>query len=61
MELPLFSGDAVSSYEVIKDVIMGLLAEITDPRVPFSPSRERRDSCPACAFRYVCGTQWMGK
>jgi ATP-dependent helicase/nuclease subunit B len=60
MELPLFGdSDPVQAFEDLKAVTTGLLNEIADPEVPFSPAADRKAVCPECSFRYICGTQWV--
>jgi len=60
IEVPLFpDGDQAVLLPVVLDVIERLLREICDPAVPFSPTAERKKECPACNFRYICGTQWI--
>jgi len=62
IELPLFSAaDPAPAYGLLKDIIMDLLREITDASVPFRPSPDKKRTCPDCAFRYICGTQWIGR
>jgi len=62
IELPLF-GDAPpeQSFAVLKNIILGLLNEIADRDTPFVPARNKKDNCPGCDFRYLCGTQWVVK
>jgi ATP-dependent helicase/nuclease subunit B len=60
IELPLFGTDDESAkFDVLKTVILGLLEEIVDPDVPFRAASNRKNSCPECDFRYICGTQWI--
>lgn len=60
IELPLF-GDAppAQSFAVMKEIITRLLNEITDKDTPFRPARNKKENCPICDFRYLCGTQWI--
>jgi hypothetical protein len=57
MEAPLFkkSGQAAADYEKAKEVIFGLLKEITDPDMPFSPEYRAKNSCLFCDYRHLCG------
>jgi CRISPR/Cas system-associated exonuclease Cas4 (RecB family) len=61
IELPLFTGPADDTYELLKDVIFRLLKEISDPGVPFTPAADMKKTCPSCEFTYICGTQWIVK
>ncbi len=63
IELPLFAGqqDTETLYAQLKTVIFGLLDEITDPSIPFTPTLNKKAWCPSCSFQYICGTQWIGK
>jgi ATP-dependent helicase/nuclease subunit B len=62
IELPLFGErDPEETFAVLKKVVSGLLEEIIDPAVPFRPGDDKKASCPVCDFRYLCGTQWIGK
>lgn len=60
IELPLFDTDDESSkFDGLRTVILGLLKELVDPDVPFGAASNRKNSCPKCDFRYICGTQWV--
>lgn len=60
IELPLFETDDDSKKFVgLKTAILGLLEEIIDPDVPFRAASNRKNSCPNCDFRCICGTQWV--
>jgi ATP-dependent helicase/nuclease subunit B len=62
IELPLFGeSDPEEVFGKARTVITGLLEEIVDPDVPFRPAGDRKGTCPVCDFRYLCGTQWIGK
>lgn len=62
IELPLFEGhDKKTAYDLMKTVLLRLLREIIDPEVPFRPASNKKKTCPACNFRYICGTQWLAK
>lgn len=62
IEMPLFEGpDKETVYELLKTVILRLLNEIVSPELPFSPAADKKKSCPACDFQYLCGTQWITK
>jgi ATP-dependent helicase/nuclease subunit B len=62
IELPLFGEtDPEEAFAAARKVISGLLDEIVDPDVPFRPAGDRKRTCPGCDFRYLCGTQWIGK
>ncbi len=52
--------DRGEKFAVAKDVVLYLLSEIADPRIPFKPTSEPDKACPYCEFRYICGTQWAG-
>jgi ATP-dependent helicase/nuclease subunit B len=60
IELPLFAdSEPEKAYDVIKTVILNLLREIVDQRVPFEPTADKKEACPYCDFQYMCGTQWV--
>jgi ATP-dependent helicase/nuclease subunit B len=60
IELALFDADDESAqFEGLRTIILGLLAEIVDPAVPFAAASNRKKSCPRCDFHYICGTQWV--
>ncbi len=60
IELPLCDFSViVDTYKLLKEVIFKLLAEISDPLIPFSPATEVKKACPNCDFQYICGTQWI--
>jgi hypothetical protein len=61
MELPFFGRDDVKEkkYDALKEVIFALLREIVAPEIPFHPTPDRRGCCPACDYKYICGTQWV--
>jgi ATP-dependent helicase/nuclease subunit B len=60
IELTLFEGDdARSHFEGLRTIILGLLAEIVDPAVPFAAASNKKKRCPRCDFHYICGTQWV--
>jgi ATP-dependent helicase/nuclease subunit B len=62
IELPLFGDrDPEEAFVATRKIISGLLGEIANPDVPFRPGGNRKRSCPGCDFRYLCGTQWIGK
>jgi len=47
------------AYETIEDVIFGLLGEIVDISVPFTPAADLQENCPYCPFTTICGTGWV--
>jgi CRISPR/Cas system-associated exonuclease Cas4 (RecB family) len=60
IELNLFAtDDECSKFDGLRKVIIGLLEEIVDVAVPFTATSNRKNSCPTCDFRYICGTQWV--
>jgi ATP-dependent helicase/nuclease subunit B len=62
IELPLFGErEPEEAFAKARTVITGLLEEIVDADVPFRPAGDRKGTCPGCDFRYLCGTQWIGK
>ena len=62
IELPLFTeGDGEEKYELLKNLIFRLLREITDPDIPFKPAENRKNTCPDCSYKHICGTQWIVK
>lgn len=63
IESPLFTeGESMQEqFEALKQVILGLLREITNPEMPFAPAQDLKAACPLCDFRFICGTQWIVK
>lgn len=62
IELPLFDGASPAEMFVpLKAVIFKLLGEIVDQRIPFTPAGDIKNACPACDFKYICGTPWVVK
>lgn len=60
IELPLFPGSMPESeYETLRKIIFSILEEIVSPEIPFKSALEKKNTCPYCDFRYVCGTQWV--
>ena len=60
IELPLFdNSSAAEMFVPLRNVILKLLKEITDPLTPFIPATDRKKACPSCNFQYICGTQWI--
>jgi hypothetical protein len=59
-ELRLFENDALrnTQYAVLEEVIFGLIDEIVNPSVPFTPTGDIETECPTCPFTGFCGTQW---
>jgi len=62
MEVPVFLGaeNQREEFERMETVIFSLLREIVDPATPFEPTRNRKEGCPGCDFKTICGTQWIG-
>lgn len=62
IELSLFDRHfSEDTYEKLKAVIFRLIEEIVNPELPFIPAEDKKKSCPACDFQYLCGTQWITK
>ncbi|MEW6587154.1 MAG: PD-(D/E)XK nuclease family protein, partial [Nitrospirota bacterium] len=62
IELPLFRSDEEKKFfPLLERVIFGILREIVDHRALFRPATDKKHSCPACDYRYLCGTQWVVK
>jgi hypothetical protein len=62
IELPLFRDtDPETAYEKLKRIVLSLIAEIVSHKIPFSPTSDKKNTCPYCDFQYVCGTQWIVK
>jgi len=61
IEVSLFedSENRMEKFELLETVIFKLLREIIDPVSPFEPARDRKELCPDCDFKYICGTQWI--
>ncbi|MBM2841024.1 MAG: hypothetical protein HW412_1552, partial [Bacteroidetes bacterium] len=62
IEAPLFEDMALATkgYQQVGRVVDGLLNEITDSEVPFSPTENVEKDCTYCPFQSICGTQWAG-
>lgn len=62
IELPFFAEeDGEEKYELLKDLIFRLLKEIIDPEFPFKPATDRKNVCPDCSYKHICGMQWVVK
>ncbi len=63
IELPLFAGQEEAAKELprLQAVILSILEEITSPRIPFSPTKDRKRACPTCDFNGICGTRWLAR
>lgn len=62
IELPLFvDEDGEEKYELLKGLIFRLLNEIIDPELSFKPAADRKNSCPDCSYKHICGMQWIVK
>jgi CRISPR/Cas system-associated exonuclease Cas4 (RecB family) len=62
IELPFFTdGDGEEKYELLKGLIFSLLKEIIDPELPFKPAVDRKNTCPDCSYKHICGAQWIVK
>lgn len=60
IELPLFDDrDEYETYNLLKGIILNLLEEIINPEIPFRAALDKKKTCPNCAFRFICGTQWI--
>jgi ATP-dependent helicase/nuclease subunit B len=61
IEVRLYDGDETKQekYALLEQVIFRLLEEITDGSTPFTRSEDLKANCPTCAFRTICGTQWV--
>lgn len=61
IEITLFEEeiDKGATYLMLKEIIFKLLKEIVDPQKPFSPTTNKKENCPFCAYQYICGTQWI--
>jgi len=62
IEEPLFSesDSPAEKFEMLERIIVGLLDEIMNIGQPFEPTKNLERECRACAFTYICGTQWVG-
>jgi len=62
IELPFFAeGDGEEKYELLKGLIFSLLKEVIDPDIPFKPAADRKNACPDCSYKHICGMQWVVK
>ncbi len=62
IEEPLFTESDFSAekFNMLEKIIVGLFDEITTIDRPFEPTKNFERECRACAFKYICGTQWVG-
>ena len=62
IEEPLFveSDSPAEKFVMLEKIVIGLLDEITTIGHPFEPTRNFERECLTCAFKYICGTQWVG-
>ncbi len=62
IEEPLFveSDSSADKFLMLEKLIVGLADEITTIDRPFEPTRNIERECRTCAFKYMCGTQWVG-
>ena len=62
IEEPLFmeSDFPAEKFKMLEKIIVGLLDEITTIDRPFEPTKNIERECRTCAFKYICGTQWVG-
>ncbi|MAT38521.1 MAG: hypothetical protein CL946_02830, partial [Ectothiorhodospiraceae bacterium] len=51
--------DGEDMYPAFERIIRTLVAEITDPAVPFSPAEDLASACEYCEFATLCGTRWL--
>ncbi|HTR82289.1 MAG TPA: PD-(D/E)XK nuclease family protein [Bacteroidota bacterium] len=51
---------AKEKFAMLEKVTVGLMDEITDEDHPFAPTENFEKECRGCAFKYICGTQWIG-
>jgi ATP-dependent helicase/nuclease subunit B len=60
IETGLFEDSVVpaSGYQQVQRVVDGLLNEMTNPEIPFSPTEAIEKDCTYCPFQSICGTQW---
>ena len=54
------SDSSAEKFVMLEKIVIGLLDEITNIDRPFEPTKNFERECRACAFRYICGTQWVG-
>jgi CRISPR/Cas system-associated exonuclease Cas4 (RecB family) len=62
IEEPLFveSDSPAEKFVMLENIVIGLLDEITTIDHPFEPTKNFERECLTCAFKYICGTQWVG-
>jgi CRISPR/Cas system-associated exonuclease Cas4 (RecB family) len=62
IETPLFEEMALATtgYQQVGRVVDGLLNEIINSEIPFSPTENVEKDCTYCPFQSICGTQWAG-
>lgn len=61
IEQPLFeeSDSGKERLEMLEKIVALLLDEITNGKHPFEPTKHFERECRNCAFKYICGTQWV--
>ena len=64
IEMPLFhqEGRAPAALSAeLDEVLFRLLTEITDPKILFHPTPDKKKNCPICDYARICGTQWVAR
>lgn len=62
IELPLFDSEEQKKlFPMLEMILFRLLNEIVDPEKPFRPATDKKNICPHCDYRNLCGTQWIVK
>ena len=61
IEQPLFdeADSNEEKLEMLEKIVALLLNEITDGDHCFEPTKHFERECRNCAFKYICGTQWV--
>ncbi len=53
--------DRAETFSRYRRAILLLIDEILDPTAPFVPTGDPDHECPGCAYRVICGRQWLSK
>jgi ATP-dependent helicase/nuclease subunit B len=56
IEVPLFKDESEfkENFEKLTQIILSLLREVVDPKTPFMPTIDQKNSCGKCAYGYIC-------
>jgi CRISPR/Cas system-associated exonuclease Cas4 (RecB family) len=63
IEVPLCAseGETETWYPKLREIILSIAREITDPSKSFVPTDDIKNDCPGCPYAAMCGTLWTEK